>query len=340
MRRELVSWSTRAGFSRHRRPLSMPQAPGRVDVEVATRADRSDPATRGGAHGSPYRPYGLTGKVAIVTGGGSGIGAASAARLAEAGATVVVVDRDEESAHQVADRVGGLPVVADVSRSDQWGSITEAAVTRFGGVDLAHLNAGVSTGEADISLLTDEQYRRAVGVNVDGVVFGIRALVPLLRQRGGGSVVATASLAALIGYSPDPIYGLTKSAVVGLVRALAPQLAEQDITLNAICPSLVDTQHARRVDARCAQRVGVPTHRASHGGRGSRSVPDQWGHRPGHGHPGWAGTAGLPVCPTPWTSRRRSGRKTASGRAGCSRSGVARAGIHQVRRSQLGHFSD
>ncbi len=184
---------------------------------------------------------GLTGKVAIVTGGGSGIGAASAARLAEAGATVVVVDRDEESAHQVADRVGGLPVVADVSRSDQWGSITDAAVTRFGGVDLAHLNAGVSTGEADISLLTDEQYRRAVGVNVDGVVFGIRALVPLLRQRGGGSVVATASLAALIGYSPDPIYGLTKSAVVGLVRALAPQLAEQDITLNAICPSLVDT---------------------------------------------------------------------------------------------------
>jgi len=183
----------------------------------------------------------LTGKVAVVTGGGSGIGAASAARLAEGGASVVVVDRDEASADLVADRIGGLPVVADVSRPDQWNSIIDAAVARFGGVDLAHLNAGVSTGEADISLLTDEQYRRAVGVNVDGVVFGIRALVPLLRQRGGGSLVATASLAALIGYSPDPIYGLTKSAVVGLVRALAPQLAEQNIILNAICPSLVDT---------------------------------------------------------------------------------------------------
>jgi NAD(P)-dependent dehydrogenase (short-subunit alcohol dehydrogenase family) len=183
----------------------------------------------------------LTGKVAIVTGAGSGIGAASAARLADAGASVVVVDLDEASAHQVADRLGALAVVADVSRSDQWASITQAAVSRFGGVDLAHLNAGVSTGEPDISLLTDEQYRRAIGVNVDGVVFGIRALAPLLRQRGGGSLVATASLAALIGYSPDPIYGLTKSAVVGLVRALAPQLAEQDIVLNAICPSLVDT---------------------------------------------------------------------------------------------------
>ncbi|MGA7418742.1 MAG: SDR family NAD(P)-dependent oxidoreductase [Acidimicrobiales bacterium] len=183
----------------------------------------------------------LTGKVTIVTGAGSGIGAASASRLAESGASVVVVDRDEASAHQVADRLGGLPVVADVSQPDQWGSIVDATVARFGGVDLAHLNAGVTTGEADISLLTDEQYRRAVGVNIDGVVFGIRALVPVLRQRGGGSLVATASLAGLIGYSPDPIYGLTKSAVVGLVRALAPQLAEQNIILNAICPSLVDT---------------------------------------------------------------------------------------------------
>jgi NAD(P)-dependent dehydrogenase (short-subunit alcohol dehydrogenase family) len=183
----------------------------------------------------------LTDKVAIVTGGGSGIGAASAARLAEAGASVVVVDRDEASAREVANRVGGFAVAADVSRSDQWASIADAAVSQYGGVDLAHLNAGVSTGEADITLLTDEQYRRAVGVNVDGVVFGIRAMVPLLRQRGGGSLVATASLAALIGYSPDPIYGLTKSAVVGLVRALAPQLAEQHVILNAICPSLVDT---------------------------------------------------------------------------------------------------
>jgi NAD(P)-dependent dehydrogenase (short-subunit alcohol dehydrogenase family) len=183
----------------------------------------------------------LTDKVAIVTGGGSGIGAASATRLAEAGASVVVVDQDQTSAHEVADRLGGLAVVADVSRSDQWAAITDAAVSRFGGVDLAHLNAGVTTGESDISLLTDEQYRRAVGVNVDGVVFGVRALVPFLRQRGGGSLVATASLAGLIGYSPDPIYGLTKHAVVGLVRALAPQLAEQHIVLNAICPSLVDT---------------------------------------------------------------------------------------------------
>jgi NAD(P)-dependent dehydrogenase (short-subunit alcohol dehydrogenase family) len=80
-----------------------------------------------------------------------------------------------------------------------------------------------------------------VGVNVDGVVFGVRALVPALAARGGGAMVATASLAGLIGFSPDPIYCLTKHAVVGLVRSLGPQLSERGITFNAVCPSIVDT---------------------------------------------------------------------------------------------------
>ena len=130
---------------------------------------------------------------------------------------------------------------ADVGRSDQWPGIVDAVTSRFGGIDLAHLNAGVITGEADITKVTDDIYRRAVGVNVDGVVFGLRALVPALARRGGGAIVATASLAGLIGFSPDPIYCLTKHAVVGLVRSLGPQLAEQHITINAVCPSIVDT---------------------------------------------------------------------------------------------------
>ncbi|HVB93652.1 MAG TPA: SDR family oxidoreductase [Acidimicrobiales bacterium] len=183
----------------------------------------------------------LSGKVAVVTGGASGIGLASATRLAEAGATVAVVDLDGPGAGQVAGKLGGLAVQADVSLSEAWPGIVEQVTDRLGGVDVAHLNAGVTTGEADITALTDAQYRRALGVNVDGVTFGIRALVPAIASRGGGSIVATASLAGLIGYSPDPIYALTKSAVVGLVRALAPQLAEKEITINAICPGLVDT---------------------------------------------------------------------------------------------------
>ena len=89
--------------------------------------------------------------------------------------------------------------------------------------------------------MTDEIYRRATGVNVDGVFFGVRALVPAMEARGGGSIVATASLAGLIGFSPDPVYCLTKHAVVGLVRSLEPQLAAKGITVNAVCPSIVDT---------------------------------------------------------------------------------------------------
>jgi NAD(P)-dependent dehydrogenase (short-subunit alcohol dehydrogenase family) len=183
----------------------------------------------------------LSGKVAIVTGGGSGIGLATAQRLADAGVSVAVVDLDGDSAERAATKIDGLGLQADVGRSEAWSGIVEAVTSRFGGIDLAHLNAGVMTGEADITKLTDETYRRAVGVNVDGVVFGVRALVPALVARSGGAIVATASLAGLIGFSPDPIYCLTKHAVVGLVRSLVPQLNEQHITINAVCPSIVDT---------------------------------------------------------------------------------------------------
>ncbi len=183
----------------------------------------------------------LSGKVAVVTGGGSGIGLATATRLADAGVFVAVVDLDGASAERVAGELGGFGLQADVGQSQEWPGIVEQVTARFGGIDLAHLNAGVTTGESDITKVTDAIYRRAVGVNVDGVVFGVRALVPALSARGGGAIVATASLAGLIGFSPDPIYCLTKHAVVGLVRSLVPQLAERRITINAVCPSIVDT---------------------------------------------------------------------------------------------------
>jgi NAD(P)-dependent dehydrogenase (short-subunit alcohol dehydrogenase family) len=183
----------------------------------------------------------LSGRVAVVTGGGSGIGLATATKLAEAGASVAVVDLDGGSAERVAADLGGLGLQADVGRPEVWPGIVDAVTSRFGGIDLAHLNAGVTTGEADITAISDDLYRRAVGVNVDGVFFGVRALVPALTARGGGAIVATASLAGLIGFSPDPVYCLTKHAVVGLVRSLVPQLAEHGITINAVCPSIVDT---------------------------------------------------------------------------------------------------
>jgi NAD(P)-dependent dehydrogenase (short-subunit alcohol dehydrogenase family) len=185
-------------------------------------------------------PESLQGKVAVVTGAASGIGLASARRLASLGATVLAVDVDGARAAEAAKEIGGRAHEADVSLSDSWPAVA-AAAAEMGGADVALLNAGVTTGQQDIAALSDDQYRRIMGVNVDGVVYGVRALVPQMAANGGGAVVATASLAGLIAFPGDPVYTLTKHAVVGFVRALAPWLSEQHITVNAVCPSLVDT---------------------------------------------------------------------------------------------------
>ena len=177
----------------------------------------------------------LDGSVAIVSGGGSGIGRATTRRLMVEGAKVVVADLAEGAGD------GDRFVRADVGSPADWDTVVVETESAYGGVDIAYLNAGVTTGEADITALTDDQYRRIMGANVDGVVFGARAVVPAMVRRGGGAIVATASLAGLIAFPPDPIYALTKHAVVGLVRSLGPPLQAKGITVNAVCPGIVDT---------------------------------------------------------------------------------------------------
>ncbi len=179
-------------------------------------------------------------KVAVVTGGASGIGLASATLMAKEGAKVIVVDVDGEGAQRAAEMIEGLSVRADVSSPSEWDRIVEAVRT-FGGLDIAYLNAGVTTGQEDLTALEEAQYRRIMGVNVDGVVLGVRALLPEIEPRGGGAIVMTSSLAGLIAFPADPMYTMTKHAVVGLARSLAPRLADKGITVNAICPGLVDT---------------------------------------------------------------------------------------------------
>jgi NAD(P)-dependent dehydrogenase (short-subunit alcohol dehydrogenase family) len=150
---------------------------------------------------------------ALVTGGEGGIGRAIRARLEREGHEVLSLDI-----------VDGF----DVSDPSAWEEVER--------VDLAFLNAGVTTGTGDIRELSDEQYANTLGVNVDGVVLGVRRLARVMDE---GAIVATASLAGLTPLPTDPIYTLTKHAVIGFVRSIAPQLAP--IRINAVCPGIVDT---------------------------------------------------------------------------------------------------
>jgi NAD(P)-dependent dehydrogenase (short-subunit alcohol dehydrogenase family) len=152
---------------------------------------------------------------ALVTGGRGGIGRAIEAALGDA--HVVALDLPE----------------FDVGDPGAWQSLD-------GEFDAVFLNAGIATGEADVRSLTEEQYRRALAANVDGVVFGVRECAARLMPNGG-TIVATASLAGLTGTPVDPVYALTKHAVIGFVRSVAPQLEARGIRINALCPGFTDT---------------------------------------------------------------------------------------------------
>ena len=155
-------------------------------------------------------------ETALVTGGASGIGAAIVALLEDEGSQVQVLDLEE-----------GF----DVSDPSAWNSV--------GPVQLACLNAGVITGNQDLRELSDEAYRRAVGTNDDGVVYGVRRMAQAMEK--GSAIVVTASLAGLTTMYTDPIYAATKHFLIGLVRSAAFQLEERGITINAVCPAVVDT---------------------------------------------------------------------------------------------------
>jgi NAD(P)-dependent dehydrogenase (short-subunit alcohol dehydrogenase family) len=184
---------------------------------------------------------GLASKVALVTGAAGGLGRATSRALADAGAVVVAADLDEEGARAIAAEVGGHAIACDVSDFDANRAAVQLAGERAGGLDLVFLNAGIGSGCGVGDDFDPAVYRRAIGVNLDGVVFGLHASLPALRARGGGAIVATSSLAGLTGVAYDPIYAAGKHAIVGLVRSLGPSLAEEGIRLNAICPGFTES---------------------------------------------------------------------------------------------------
>jgi NAD(P)-dependent dehydrogenase (short-subunit alcohol dehydrogenase family) len=180
----------------------------------------------------------LNGQVGLITGGGGGIGRAIARRLAQDGMAVAVLDCDASAAQAVAAEIGGLAVTADVTSEIEVGRAVDAALARFGRIDLLVNNAGIGwTGPAlDMPVETLEAMLR---VNVAGVFIASRAVLPQMIARRAGVIVNLASWAGKTGNAYFAGYSASKFAVIGLTQALAREMAPHGIRVNAICPGIV-----------------------------------------------------------------------------------------------------
>lgn len=179
----------------------------------------------------------LEGKVAIVTGAASGIGKASAALFAREGAKVIAADRAE------ADGV----VAADAGREEEVQRLVDHAVAQHGGLDIFFANAGVSGGLASIFEQSVEDWQEILRINLIGPFLAIKHAAPAMKERGGGSIICTASVAGLRAGAGGPAYSASKAGVIRLVQVAATQLCGAGIRVNAICPGLIETGMTREL---------------------------------------------------------------------------------------------
>src|ERR1043166_4421054 len=191
----------------------------------------------------------FSGKVALVTGGGNGIGRATSAAFARHGAKVVVVDRDAAGAEATAGIIrqnGGdaIAVTADVTKSADVQAYVRTAIETYGRIDCFFNNAGIEG-----KLVPTAEYDAVIGVNVKGVFLGLRHVLPEMIRQGTGAVVNTASVAGLVGTPGMPAYVASKHAVIGLTKAAAGEVARQGIRVNAVCPGPVDTRMIHALEA-------------------------------------------------------------------------------------------
>jgi len=199
----------------------------------------------------------LDGRVAVITGGGSGIGRATALRLREEGARVVVVDLDTDAAEAVAKEVGGLSITADVTDEDAVRSMYSIAHDAYGSIDIAFNNAGISPSDDD-SILTTElaTWRRVQEVNLTSVYLCCRQVLPYMQRQGRGSIINTASFVAVLGAATSQIsYTASKGGVLALSRELGVQFARDGIRVNALCPGPVNTPLLRELFAKDPERA-------------------------------------------------------------------------------------
>ena len=199
----------------------------------------------------------LDGKVAVITGATGGIGSAASRLFAEEGARVALVDLNEEALAEVVRSIGedkASYTVADVTDPDQSQAYINAAVSRWGGVDIMLANAGIEGTLSPITEYPVEMFDRVMAVNVRGVWLGLKYVMPVMRERGGGSVVITSSTAGISGTPEMSAYNTSKHAVIGLMRVASAEGAPDGIRVNTVNPSPIETRMMRSIEE---QRVAA-----------------------------------------------------------------------------------
>jgi len=198
----------------------------------------------------------FAGKVALITGGGTGIGAASAKRIADEGGKVVVMGRREAPLRAVADACGGHAVIGDTASLEDLQRAVAEAEERFGGLHVLVANAGVELF-GSVETVALEDWRRVFEVNLEGAMLAARASIPAMRKVGGGAILLVASVAALAGAPSYVSYLTTKAGMLGLNRSIAYDYGQENIRCNALCPGWVATEMAERTIADVAALKGM-----------------------------------------------------------------------------------
>ncbi|MGS4944699.1 L-iditol 2-dehydrogenase [Meridianimarinicoccus sp. RP-17] len=199
----------------------------------------------------------LDGKVALVTGGARGIGRAICEAFAAEGARVAVADLREDEARDTAQAIGGMALAMNVTDFAGIAAGVKQVEDAFGGIDILVNNAGIFN-MASIDKVTVDDYRRQYDVNVGGTIFAIQAVVPGMRQRGGGMIINFASQAGRRGEANVMLYCSTKAAVISITQSMALELARDNIRVNAIAPGVIDTPMWDVVDAQFAEYENKP----------------------------------------------------------------------------------